>query len=150
MFNTLLSIYYLCSITIYAFFFLFFLRHAFIRQKKYIFLFHLSLFIALFFGVLVGGSVLNDAYKRFEQFIQLEENNQLQAAKKNSENYDSMFAIDLKAFNRSDEFKGYLQEFDNAVDKAEAIAVAWIFVLLTELCFLLLKLIELIVQRKRL
>ncbi|NBP00233.1 MAG: hypothetical protein EBU90_08925 [Proteobacteria bacterium] len=148
MFNTLLSIYPLCAITGAVFSLLFFIRNAFIKQKKYIFLLHTSLLVVLFIA-LVGGSVQNDAYKRLEQFVQLEQDGQLKNAQKEPAQYDSMLQIDLTTFNNSDEFKKYLEDWDILIDKAEAITVAWIFLLLTELCFLLINLIELIFKRKK-
>ncbi len=50
--------------------------------------------------------------------------------------YDSMLAIDLEEFKNADEFRAYLQRHDPAVDKAEAISIGWLFVLLADIAMM--------------
>lgn len=90
--------------------------------------------------VIVGGSVLNDGYQRFEQFILLEKNNELENAKQHPEKYDSMLQINLGHFKNSTEFKNYLQENDRFVDRSEAICIGWIFAFLAEISLLFVQL----------
>ncbi len=44
-----------------------------------------------------------------------------------------MFQIDLMQFKDSVEFKKYLLDIDNSVDKSEAMMVGWIFAFLYEI-----------------
>jgi hypothetical protein len=104
--------------------------------------------------VIGGGGVQMDGYDRLDRFILLEKNNQLEDAKDNPKNYDSIFRIDLKEFKNSAEFRDYLQKYDASVDRAEAISIGWIFSLLTEISVLLQKIILFAkacycIQRKR-
>lgn len=52
---------------------------------------------------------------------------------KNPDQFDSMFQIDLMQFKDSVEFKKYLLDIDNSVDKSEAMMVGWIFAFLYEI-----------------
>jgi hypothetical protein len=127
MFNSLLSM--------YAFFALFICRHL-IKRKLSIFLYHIILFCILFVAAVGGGSVQNDAYDRLEKFIELEKNHKLQDKKQNRHNDDPMLAIDLQAFESSEEFRAYLKENDAAVHKAEGIFLGWLLVLISDLAMI--------------
>ena len=63
----------------------------------------------------------------------LEQTNQLEDAKNNPKNYDSMLQIDLKEFKNSDEFRYYLKEQDAYVDKLEGLSIGYLLALLTEI-----------------
>lgn len=52
---------------------------------------------------------------------------------KNPDQFDSMFQIDLMQFKDSVEFKKYLLDIDNSVDKSETMMVGWIFAFLYEI-----------------
>ncbi|MDJ1305656.1 MAG: hypothetical protein MRQ09_05440 [Candidatus Midichloria sp.] len=95
------------------------------------------MFCILFVAAVGGGSVQNDGYARLEQFIELEKKHKLDYAKQNPQNYDSMLAIDIQDFRNSDEFRAYLKGHDNAVDKAEAISIGWLFVLLSDIAMII-------------
>ncbi len=136
MFNSILSMHQLFFLTLYAFFALFVLRHLFIKRKLSIFLYHIILCCILFIGTAGGGGVQNDGYARLEQFIELEKNHKLEHAKQHKKDYDSMLAIDLEEFKNADEFRAYLQRHDPAVDKAEAISIGWLFVLLADIAMM--------------
>ena len=82
----------------------------------YMFLYYIALAIVFFMMSLVGGSVQNDAYKRLDQFVEIESKNKLKYAKAHPEEYDSMLRIDLKQFKDSEEFKAYLKQHDTFVD----------------------------------
>ncbi|ARD86765.1 hypothetical protein A3306_06445 [Rickettsia bellii] len=101
----------------------------------------------------MGGSVENDAYKRYEEFVLLEQDKQLENAKKNPDQFDSMFQIDLRQFKDSTEFKKYLLDIDDSVDKSEAMMVGWIFAFLYEISkifvFLLTSVLRKIIRIKR-
>jgi len=88
-----------------------------------------------------GGGVLNDGYERLEKFLILEENNQLEYAKNNPKNYDSMFRIDLEEFKSSIEFKEYLQQQEILVTNLTDICIGWFFAVLTEISIKLFRLI---------
>lgn len=128
--------YYLISSSIsFSLFFLF--RTIILKRKITVFLYHLTLFLILFISVFGGSSVQNDAYKRFEEFKILEENNKLEYAKANLNEYDSMLQIDLEEFNNSGEFKEYLTQNDEYIIKAEPILAAWYYCFLIEICLIL-------------
>ncbi|RTK92941.1 MAG: hypothetical protein EKK61_02105 [Rickettsiales bacterium] len=91
----------------------------------------------LFVASVYGGAEQNRSYDRLEKFILLEKSNELEQAKKNPQKYDSMFQIDLGSYENSSEFKDNLKRNDIVVDKAEAIFIGWLFVLIYEIsmCF---------------
>lgn len=96
---------------------------------------------AIFFGfsvfiIIGGGGVQNDAYKRLNQFIALEQNGELETAKQNPQEYDSMLQIDLKQFNNSTEFKNYIESHDPFIDRSEATIIGWLFILAAEIVLL--------------
>ncbi|WP_341788169.1 hypothetical protein [Rickettsia endosymbiont of Lasioglossum villosulum] len=132
MFNFLQSNYELFLISIYTFLIILTIRH-FIKNKYLIVLCHLVTFLTFFVMSIGGGSVENDAYKRYEEFVLLEQNKQLENAKKNPDQFDPMFQIDLRQFKDPDEFKKYLLEIDDSVDKSEAMMLGWIFAFLYEI-----------------
>lgn len=141
MFNALFSVSDLFFLSLLSFVILLVLRILFIKSKKKIFIYHTILFCMLFFLSVVGGSVQNDGYLRLEKFIELEKHGELEIAKKNLQNYDSMLQIDLKEFHDSNEFKDYLKRHDVSVDKMEAVFIAWLFVFLVEISMLIAQLI---------
>lgn len=112
-----------------------------IRRPFFKILFHIFICISLLIAAIGGGGVQNDGYERLEKFIELEQNNQLDEAKKNPQ-YGSMLQIDLKEFKNSDEFRKYLQEHDRNVDRAEAIAVGYLYALVAQISLLGLLLIK--------
>lgn len=142
MFNTLLAIRELFLLTLLSFFILLTIRHLFIKRSIFVVLYHISLFCILFVASIGGGGVQNDGYDRLEKFIILEKNNELESAKQNPQNYDSMLQIDLQAFKNSSEFRDYLKRYDIAVDKAEARFIGWLFAFLAELSMVFVQLIN--------
>ncbi|RZI45685.1 hypothetical protein [Candidatus Finniella inopinata] len=136
MFNVLSSVSQLFFLTLLSFFVLFTIRSLFVRGKIFVCCYHVILFLVLFVASVGGGGVQNAGYHRLEQFILLEKNHQLELAKKNPENYDSMLQIDLQQFKDSNEFKDYLKGYDASVDKAEAVTIGWLFVFLAEISML--------------
>ncbi|ABE04880.1 unknown [Rickettsia bellii RML369-C] len=152
MFNFLQSNYELFLISIYTFLIILTIRH-FIKNKYLIVLCHLVTFLTFFIMSIGGGSVENDAYKRYEEFVLLEQDKQLENAKKNPDQFDSMFQIDLRQFKDSTEFKKYLLDIDDSVDKSEAMMVGWIFAFLYEISkifvFLLTSVLRKIIRIKR-
>lgn len=145
MFNALLSVSNLFTLTLLSFVILLVLRLLFIKSKKLILIYHVILFCVLFFLSVGGGSVQNDGYLRLEKFIELEKNGELKIAKNNPQNYDSMLQIDLKQFHDSSEFKDYLKYHDVSVDNAEAVFIAWLFVFLVEISMIIITLINYII-----
>ncbi|MCC8369959.1 MAG: hypothetical protein LN566_01030 [Rickettsia endosymbiont of Stiretrus anchorago] len=152
MFNFLQSNYELFLISIYTFLIILTIRH-FIKNKYLIILYHAVTFLTFFVMSIGGGSVENDAYKRYKEFVSLEQNKQLENAKKNPDQFDSMFQIDLRQFKDSVEFKKYLLDIDDSVDKSEAMMVGWIFAFLYEISkifvFLLTSVLRKIIRIKR-
>lgn len=133
MFNTLYLIHQLFYVTLISFFIIFTIRQLFIKRKNFIFLYHISLLLILFIASIGGGGVQNDDYKRLEKFILLEQNNELEQAKTNPQNYDSMLRIDLQQFKNSREFKEFIKSRDNDVDIAEALFIGWLFALIADI-----------------
>lgn len=142
MFNLLLTISDLFLLSLASFFVIFTIRRLLITRSLFIFLYHFILFTGLYIGAIGGGGVQNEGYRRLEEFIELEKNNELKKAKDNPQLYDRMLQIDLQEFKNSDEFREYLKKHDIAVDRAEAISIGWIFFLLAELSFLLIWIIK--------
>ena len=142
MFNVLLSLGKLFLLTLFSFFVILTIRHLFIKRNIFIFLYHISLFCILFFLSIVGGSVQNDGYRRLEQFILLEKNNELELAKKNPQNYEVMLRIDLQEFKNSNEFRDYIKSSDISVDRAEAISIGWLFVFIAEIFMVFVQLVS--------
>lgn len=139
MFNVLLSINQLFLLMLFSFFLFFTIRQLFIKRKIFIFLYHLCLFFILFVASVGGGAVQNRSYDRLSSFVLLEANNELESARKNPQNYDSMLQIDLKEFKDSSEFSSYLKKHDAVVDKAESMFIGWFFVLVSEISMVLVK-----------
>ncbi len=137
MFNALFSVSHLFLLTLLSFFALTALRHLFFKRIWTKALFHLGLFGIFFIAAIGGGGVQNDGYKRLEQFILLEKNNELEHAKKNPEKYDSMLRIDFGEFKTSDEFRAYLKKHDADVDKAEAFFIAWLLAFVADVALAL-------------
>jgi hypothetical protein len=142
MFNALNSISDLYYLALLFFVIFLVLRLLFCKSKKMIFAYHFILFITLFIASIGAGSVKNDGYRRLEKFIELEKNNQLELAKNNPQNYESMLQIDFTHFNNSNDFSNYLKNYDHKIDIAEAIFVSWLFVFLTEISMLIVKFIN--------
>ena len=132
----------LLLLTVFAFFILFTIRHLLIKSRKFIFLYHLILFLLLFVIGIGGGGAQNDGYARLEQFIALEKKNELELARKNPQSYDSMFQIDLRQFKNSNEFIDYLKDSDTLLDKLEAIFVGWLLVFLAEIAIIIVQLLN--------
>lgn len=81
MLNFLKSNYELFLISIYTLLIILTIRH-FIKNKYLIILYHAVTFLTFFVMSIGGGSVENDAYKRYEEFVLLEQDKQLENAKK--------------------------------------------------------------------
>lgn len=145
MFNALLSVSNLFTLTLSSFVILLVLRHLFIKNKKLIPVYHMILFCTLFILSIGGGSVQNDGYIRLEKFIELEKKGELSFAKNNPQNYDSMLQIDLKQFHDSSEFKDYLKSYNVSIDNSEAVFIAWLFVFLVEISMIIVKLVTYII-----
>lgn len=147
MFNIILTVNELFSLILFSFFTLFTFRRLFIKRVIFIILYHVFLFLVLFVAAIGGGSVQNERYARLEEFILLEKNHQLENARNNLQNYDEMLQIDLKLFKSSDELRDYIKGYDDVVDKAEAISIGWLFVLLAEISMMLASLISYIFRK---
>lgn len=52
-----------------------------------------------------------------------------------------MLQIDLQEFQNSNEFKDYLKKNGISIDKAEAVFIGWLFVLLAEISMILTQLL---------
>jgi len=84
-----------------------------------------------------GGGAQNDGYERLETFVLLEKKNELECAKENPQNYNSMFQIDLEHFKNSNAFREYLRESGSILDGMGAVFIGWFFVLLIEVMLFL-------------
>lgn len=140
MFNLLLSIPQLSSLTLFSFFVLITIRLLFIKRISFIFLYHICLFCTLSVLSIGGGGVQNEGYRQLEEFILLEKNHQLEQVINNPQK----IYLDLERFKTSDELKAYLRKWDISVDRSEAVTIGWLFVLLTEVSMVLVKLINFI------
>lgn len=114
-----------------SFFVLFVVRQYLIKKKVWIFLYHIFLFL-ISQVVLDGRQVVKGDYELLEQFILLEENNQLQKAKTEPQKYNLTFQQHLAEFNNSEEFRDYLKIDDLALNILEQIVMAWLFVIIIE------------------
>lgn len=112
------------------------IRYLYLKRVVCAFLYHISLFIVLFFKSIVGFSVAGDGYKRLDLFISLEKNNELAFAKKNPQQYDSMFAIDLEQFKNSAEFREYLEDIGYGALNASFIGLGWMCAFLSDILIL--------------
>jgi hypothetical protein len=142
MFNEFLSDNYLFFLTLFSFFLFFTIRQLLVKRKIFVFLYHIGLFSLLFIAYIGGAGIKNDGYDRLEEFILLEKNNELELARKNPENYDSMLQIDLQEFKNADEFRGYLKRKDTMVDKAGAISIGWLFALVSDISMALIQMLS--------
>lgn len=133
MFNFFFSSPNLFGWLILSFFLFLAFRKLLIQRTAFVVMYHFILFLVLFTLSVGGGGVQNDGYRRLEQFISLEINNQLQHAKDNPQEYDGMFQIDLQQFKNSVEFKEYLSSHDLSVDKAETLLIAWLLALIADI-----------------
>lgn len=161
MFNILLSAHELFLISLISFFIFLTIRQLFLEHSVLIFLYHIILCFPLFIVAVGGGGVLNDGYSRLNQFIQLEQNNELESARNKAAEDDSMLQVDLKSFNdsmlqidlksfkNSAEFREYLAERDLFVDKAEAMFIGWFLAFVVEISMLCVKLINYVLNRIR-
>jgi hypothetical protein len=128
-------------VILFSFFIIFFFRRLLISHKLHIFSYYAVLFLCLTFVSIIGGSVQNDDYARFERFLVLEKNNQLESARSNPEYQDKMLKIDLQEFKNSNEFKNYLKENDDRIDIAEALFMGCLFAVIADLAMLIVRLI---------
>lgn len=138
MFNIIMNMPHIFLVTFFSFFIFFLIRHAFFKLNGAILLFHSSLFLVLFITLIGGGGVQNAGYERLKVFMEWEKNKQLQDAKNNLKQYESILAIELKQFTNSDAFKEYLKKHDDVVDKVDAAFVAWIFVFLSDIAMVII------------
>lgn len=143
MFNVILPMHKLFSLTLASFLIFLMIRKLFIKQPAFIISYYSIIFCILFFTFLIGGQVVNDGQIRFEQFLSLE-NNKIDRAGQNSHvsHLDSTLKIDLQSFKNSSEFQAYLIKISGWVDKAEAVAIGWVLFLLTDLSLALITLIN--------
>ena len=149
MFNILVTIPYLITVTCSSFFIIFLFRHAFLKRNGSIILFHIILFLSLYMASIVGGNVQNEGYKNLKAFMELEKKGKLENAKQNLEKCESMLAIDLTAFKNSSDFKVFLKNRDDFVDDAEAVSVAWIFVFLSDIAMVIIFIVRNRENKKR-
>ena len=86
------------------------------------------------FWSVVGGSVINDAYKQLYLFEQIEKEGKLAEAKLNPSIYDKMLQVDIKQFASTKEFKDDIYDrYEGNVDQAEAITIGLLFAIISEL-----------------
>lgn len=97
------------------------------------FLYYICFLICVPIGLIGLGGLLNEYYERLDKFIFLEENNQLEHAKKNLQNYDVMFQCDLEQFKNSIEFSDYLKAFDRNLRILGCISLGWLCAVLCEI-----------------
>jgi hypothetical protein len=141
MIDILWPIYKLCLFTIFSFV-IFFTIRLLIKRKVRIGLYHLVLFFIFSVFIIGGAGVQNQGYSNLEKFILLENNNELELARQNLENYPTTFQSHLMQFINAEEFRAYLSYHDMRLDKLEAIFVGWLFVLLADLSMLIVKMLR--------
>lgn len=117
----------------------FFVRRFFIRRTFLIVTYYTGLACVLFLAMVGAGGVLNDGYKRLDQFIALEQQGQLDYAKNNPSAYDRMFQIDLEQFSNAAAFSHYLQGHEAAADKLMLVVFGFLFAVLAELSLLFVR-----------
>lgn len=149
MLNFLLDSSHLSLVMLFAFFLFFTIRTLFIKRLFVIGLYHVCLFVILFIAVVGGGGVQNDGYDRLKKFKHLEEMGQLEEARKNFQSTSPMLQIDLTEFKNSADFLTYLKENDLHVDRAEAVAIGWIFCLIAELSLAFSALIGWVISKRK-
>lgn len=138
MFNMIFSLTALSFLAIQAFFALFCVRLLFFKKKIAVVSFHFLLFLGLFIVTIGGGGIQNDDYEGLKKLKALEENNTFNSDKTNFKD------LHWKGFETSKELQEYIESHDPFIDKAEAIAVGWFFVLCADIamvfvsCFLIL------------
>lgn len=125
MFNMIFSLASLSLLVVQAFFGLFFLRLLFFKKKIAIFFFHFLLFLGVCVTAIGGGGIQNDDYESLKKFKALEQ--ELNSTAK------SLKDLHWKGFATSKELQDYIESHDPFVDKAEAVAVGWFFVLCADL-----------------
>lgn len=131
---------------IFSFFF-FLTARQFFQQKKAVLLFYsLGLFVFLFISI-VGNSVLSDMKARLEQFIEIEEKQEIIYAKQNLKNYDSMLAIDLEQFKDSHEFKEYVNDHACFIDNVKSLFMGFFFICLFDFLRVLIWIVQFLKSR---
>lgn len=143
LFNSLVSVSpSLILLTLCSFFVLFTLRQIWIKKRIFIWIYYFCLSCILCVASVGAGGVQNDGYERLERMVAFEKHKQLKETKNNSKYVDSMLQMDLEQFQNSDKFREYLKKYDVSVDRAEAITIGFIFVLLAEMSLILAKLLS--------
>lgn len=145
LFNSLISMYQLFFLILYAFFAILLFRHLCIKKKLSIFLYHVILFCILFILALGGAGVQNEEYDHLKEFVELEKNHKLDDIKRGVQS--SKIPPHLLEFKNSDEFRFYLKMHDNRLDRIEAILIAWILVLISDIVMICVYVIQYIANK---
>lgn len=141
MFNMIFSLASVSLLVVQAFFGLFFLRLLFFKKKIAILFFHFLLFLGVFVTAIGGGGVQNDDYESLKKFKALEQ--ELNSTATNLKD------LHWKGFSTSKELQDYIESHDPFIDKAEAVAVGWFFVLCADLSMALTAVILVLWRRIR-
>lgn len=113
-------------------------------------LYYCIIILPVVFWGLAGGSVINDAYKRLDLFVQIEKEGLLEEARLNPSSYDTMLQIDLKQFSSGEEFKVYIHDsYEKGVDQAEFISIGLLFAVISELSTLCVHAFKSLFLRRR-
>lgn len=95
------------------------------------------LIISLFFTVALM-SVQREMHWHLQDFIKLEQNNQLAEARNDPNPYNPIFQMDLRDFENSHEFRQYIEERDVIAEEALCISIALFAAILVDLLMLII------------
>lgn len=96
-------------------------------------IYYIILLIISGFVTIASISVQRELHWHLQDFIQLEQNNQLTEARNDPNPYNPIFQMDLKHFENSDEFRKYIQERDVTAEKALCISIALLAAILVDM-----------------
>lgn len=95
------------------------------------------LIISLFFTIALM-SVQREMHWHLQDFIKIEQNNQLAEARNDPNPDNPIFQMDLINFENSDEFRKYIEERDVTAEKALCISIALFAAILVDLLILII------------
>ena len=100
--------------------------------------YYIILLIISFFFTLAFMSVQHELHFHLQDFIHLEQNNQLTEARNDPNPNNPIFQMDLTSFENSEEFRKYIEERDVTAEKALCVSIALFAAILVDLLIIII------------
>lgn len=96
-------------------------------------IYYIILLIISGFVTIASISVQRELHWHLQDFIQLEQNNQLTEARNDPNPYNPIFQMDLRSFENSDEFREFIEERDVTANQILCISIALFAAILVDI-----------------